>query len=76
MKDFDIIIFDLYKLGFCSYLVGVIVYRIVRINDVLSLMVEVDIFYYYGSVNLGNWGIEGFKLGNSVVVVYLVSKVR
>lgn len=75
MKDSDTITLDPHKSGFCSYPAGAIVYRTARINDVLSSMVEADTPYYYGSVNLGNWGIEGSKPGNSAAAVYLASKV-
>ena len=71
MKDVDP-----HKSGFCTYPAGAIAYRKARINDVVSSMVEADTPYYYGSVNLGNWGIEGSKPGNNAAAVYLANKVR
>ena len=76
MKDVDTITLDPHKAGFCTYPAGAIAYRKARINDVVSSMVEADTPYYYGSVNLGNWGIEGSKPGNSAAAVYLANKVR
>ena len=76
MKDVDTITLDPHKSGFCTYPAGAIAYRKARINDVVSSMVEADTPYYYGSVNLGNWGIEGSKPGNSAAAVYLANKVR
>lgn len=75
MKDVDTITLDPHKSGFCTYPAGAIAYRKARINDVVSSMVEADTPYYYGSVNLGNWGIEGSKPGNSAAAVYLANKV-
>ena len=76
MKDVDTVTLDPHKSGFCTYPAGAIAYRKARINDVVSSMVEADTPYYYGSVNLGNWGIEGSKPGNSAAAVYLANKVR
>ncbi|XP_067049281.1 L-tyrosine decarboxylase-like [Acropora muricata] len=75
MKHADTITLDPHKSGFCTYPAGAIAYRKARINDVVSSMVEADTPYYYGSVNLGNWGIEGSKPGNSAAAVYLANKV-
>ncbi|XP_015765461.1 PREDICTED: uncharacterized protein LOC107344318 isoform X2 [Acropora digitifera] len=75
MKDVDTITLDPHKSGFCTYPAGAIAYRKARINEVVSSMVEADTPYYYGSVNLGNWGIEGSKPGNSAAAVYLANKV-
>ena len=77
MKDVDTITLDPHKSGFCTYPAGAIAYRKARINDVLSSMVEADTPYYCStSVNLGNWGIEGSKPGNSAAAIYLANKVR
>ena len=76
LKDVDTITLDPHKSGFCVYPAGAIAYRKARINDVLSSMVEADTPYYYGSTNLGNWGIEGSKPGSSAAAVYMANRVR
>lgn len=72
-KECDIVICDLYKFGFCFYLVGVICYCDKNLNNFLNFISGV--FYYYGSVNFGDYGIEGLKFGVVVSGVFLVNKV-
>ena len=69
----DTITIDPHKSGFCPYPAGAICYRDERMNNALAVTVQVS--YYYGKVNLGDWGLEGSKPGAAAAGVMLANKV-
>ena len=69
----DTITIDPHKSGFCPYPAGAICYRDERMNNALAVTVQVS--YYYGSVNLGDWGLEGSKPGAAAAGVMFANRV-
>ena len=69
----DTIIIDPHKSGFCPYPAGAICYRDERMNNALAVTVQVS--YYYGNVNLGDWGLEGSKPGAAAAGVLFANRV-
>ena len=69
----DTITIDPHKSGFCPYPAGAICYRDLRMNNALAVTVQVS--YYYGSVNLGDWGLEGSKPGAAAAGVMFANRV-
>lgn len=73
LKECDTVTCDPHKSGFCPYPAGAICYRDKNLNNFLNL--TSGVLYYHGSVNLGDYGIEGSKPGAAASGVLLANKV-